>query len=448
MNFLLHHTTAKYFMEGLWRDEAFSWAMASRGLDLLPLTARDFNPPLYYLLLYGWMSMFGTSEHAMRSLSLLFYAGTLWIVWRFMRDLVDVPAPRAVLYMALFALNPVLSYFAVEARMYSMLAFCAAGSFYAYVARKPGVYVLSTTAGLFTHYFMILVVLTQLLSAFLERDGRAPLRRRVFLLGVPLLLFAPWLAITLSSRGGVGFWTDPPGWRFGMHLVTSIYTGHDATYGFLDRPERWAYAAILIPLVAWALRAVLGATREKRSVLILVALWALVPPVLVFAATLLKPVFVPRYLIFSTVGLVLLLVAGIERARPRARVVSMAVLCALAVHYQALQAQRHSKGQYRETVNAIREQAGPQDVLYVRNELDFFPAQYYFDPDRVFIYGRRLEQIPPYVGKVLIPESVVVREMAAPPVRVFMLKNHGEFVKVAAPAWTGAVRTPRHAYGR
>ena len=67
MSVFTQATNVKFFTEGLWCDEAFSWAIASKGSALLALTARDFNPPLYYLVLNGWMTIAGTSEMAMRS---------------------------------------------------------------------------------------------------------------------------------------------------------------------------------------------------------------------------------------------------------------------------------------------------------------------------------------------------------------------------------------------
>lgn len=441
MNFLLQHTAARFFVEGLWRDEAFSWAMATRGFDAVALTARDFNPPLYYLLLYGWIGLLGSSEAALRSLSVLFFAATLSVAWRFMRDLLAIPSRRALLYLALFALNPMLAYYAAEARMYSMFAFLAAASFYAWMARRPGLYVISTAAALYTHSFGLLIVGTQLLSALIETREPANRRRRLILLGLPVLAFAPWIVVVLLSQPDApSFWVDSPGWRFGVHLATSLYTGHDATYGFLERPERWLFALVLIPLVLWGLVAAARPSPDRGPVVRLVALWALLPPALVFAGTLVKPVFVPRYLIFSTVGLLFLLILGVERTRPPVRFVLLAALCALAVHYQTLQAHRHTKGAYRETLAQIARQAGPADVVYVRSELDFFPAQYYFAPPRVYIVGRRYEDLPAFVGRVLIPRASVVDGLPAVPTRVFLLKNHAEYVDLAPPVLAG---TPR-----
>jgi mannosyltransferase len=336
MTFLTQHTVIKFLVEGLWRDEAFSWAMASRGWGLLPLTARDFNPPLYYLLLAGWMQLVGSSELALRSLSVVFFVGTLLVTWRFMVDLLDVPRRRAWLYLALIACNPMLLYYAVEARMYSLVALLAATSFYAWLAQRPVLYVISTAAGLYTHYFIVLVLVCQVLGTTLA--GRfGDLRRRIAMLALPLLLLAPWVFATLwlKEDGGREFWVETPGWRSIFHLVTSVYTGHDESFSLIDRPERWLFALGLLPIVLWSLwtAAVRGV---RRDVVLGTALWALLPPAIVLLTSFVKPVFVPRYLIFSSVGLLLLFVGGLERARPRVRAAFLVILFGLALQYQVL----------------------------------------------------------------------------------------------------------------
>ncbi|HUY31742.1 MAG TPA: glycosyltransferase family 39 protein [Pirellulales bacterium] len=51
----------------LWFDEAFTWRLASfPWAEIIERTARDNNPPLYYLLLKAWMGCFGDSTVAMR----------------------------------------------------------------------------------------------------------------------------------------------------------------------------------------------------------------------------------------------------------------------------------------------------------------------------------------------------------------------------------------------
>ena len=431
MNFLLQHTVVKYLAQSFWRDEAFSWAMAARGLEAIPLTARDFNPPLYYLLLAAWMSFAGTSELALRSLSLVFFVGTIWLAWRYLRDCLDVPRSRAGGYLLLIGLNPFLLYYAVEARMYSMLAFFAAASFYTFQTRRNVLYVVSTAAGLYTHYFMVFVPLVQLVSVLVESQAWIVFRRRAVVVALPLLLLAPWLLSSFANRTEMAFWADPPGWRFGVHLLTTIFTGHDPTFGFLDRTERWLFVVGLVPAALLGLRALYRADSARFGSILTLALWGLFPPLLVFALSLLKPVFVPRYLIFCTLGLLLFFVAGLERVRPLLRTALVAVLCALSLGYQVAQAHRHTKGDYRTTISEIERQARADDVLYVSNQLDFFPALYYFDASRVYLVGHRMEDIAPYVGKVLIPAPRVIATLPenAPP--GFVLRSDHEFERLA-----------------
>ena len=427
MDFLLHHTVLKYLAQSFWRDEAFSWAMAVRGVEAIPLTARDFNPPLYYLLLAAWMSVAGTSELALRSLSLLFFVATVWVAWRYLRDCLDVPHSRAGVYILLIGVNPFLLYYAVEARMYSMLAFFAAASFYTFQTRRTALYVVSTVAGLYTHYFMVFVPLVQLVPMLVESQPWTALRRRIVVIAIPLVLFAPWLLTSLSMRTEVAFWADPPGWRFGIHVLTSIFTGHDPTYGFLDRTERWLFVLGLVPAALLGLRALHPTDSTRFGSILTIALWGLLPPLVVFAISMVKPVFVPRYLIFCTLGLLLFFVAGLERVRPMVRTVVVAVLFALSLGYQVAQAHRHTKGDYRGTITAIERQAQADDVLYVSNQLDFFPALYYFDASRVYLVGYRMDDIAPYVGRVLIPAPRVIANLPdnAPP--GFVLRNDHEF---------------------
>ena len=58
--------------QSLWNDEGTSVALAQR--DLVTITrnaSHDIHPPLYHYLLHLWIWAFGTSEFAVRSMSVL-----------------------------------------------------------------------------------------------------------------------------------------------------------------------------------------------------------------------------------------------------------------------------------------------------------------------------------------------------------------------------------------
>ncbi len=59
--------------QSLWDDEAFSvWISKLSVPQMVQITAADVHPPLYYYLLHYWTIIFGTSESALRLVSVLF----------------------------------------------------------------------------------------------------------------------------------------------------------------------------------------------------------------------------------------------------------------------------------------------------------------------------------------------------------------------------------------
>ena len=66
----------------MWADEVLSVNIAKLPFDrLVPALRHDGAPPLYYLLLHGWMRVFGSGTSAVRSLSGLAGVLTLIPMW-------------------------------------------------------------------------------------------------------------------------------------------------------------------------------------------------------------------------------------------------------------------------------------------------------------------------------------------------------------------------------
>ena len=79
------------------------------------------SPPLYYMLLHVWMAVFGNSEVALHALSLVIVLATVPVAFL----LLDRIGGRRAAWAAagLAAMNPFLTYYAQEARMYALMAF-------------------------------------------------------------------------------------------------------------------------------------------------------------------------------------------------------------------------------------------------------------------------------------------------------------------------------------
>jgi mannosyltransferase len=106
----------------LWIDELFSvcWSQLDLRFLLHEGARTETNPPAYYVLLHGWMEVFGTTEIAVRALSALASTATVLVVYAIGRLTAD--RPTAMLAGVFMAVNPVAIASAQEARAYALSA--------------------------------------------------------------------------------------------------------------------------------------------------------------------------------------------------------------------------------------------------------------------------------------------------------------------------------------
>ena len=108
----------------LWLDEALSVNIAKLPLDQLRnALVHDGAPPLYYVLLHGWIGVFGSSSAAVRSLSGILGVAAIGLAYVAGRRLGRTPSARrwlGVSAMVVVAVSPYAIHYASEARMYSL----------------------------------------------------------------------------------------------------------------------------------------------------------------------------------------------------------------------------------------------------------------------------------------------------------------------------------------
>lgn len=400
--------------QSFWSDEAFSYLLAKRSLiEIIKLTGRDFNPPLYYLLLHYWLKIFGPSEIALRSLSFIFFAATIYVVFLFLKNIFHVKGRRIYIYLLLFSLNPPLLYFAFEARMYSLFAFLAGLSFYYFYKKERVPYLIATIAGLYTHYFFLFVVATQILYLILQRQ-RTLLKSTI----IALLVFAPWFIIaypTLTTKTSA-FWIKPLAAKDFISSLGILFTGYESGYQYYNL----LIAMVSLFFVVFTIRFLL-VHKKKPPLLIMLLLWSFLFYLLLVVISLKKPLFVYRYFIFATVGFNLLIFYMMEHVNKKTRLLLLIVLFTIVVHYTRLEVLHKRKGDVRRTIKAIRALAGNQDLLYVAESKLYLPASYYFDEKRTYIYDG--QPVPYYVGAAVIPKEKMVYHLPSYPQKAFILKN-------------------------
>jgi uncharacterized membrane protein len=195
-------------------DESTSWYLANSSVShLVSWTAHDVHPPLYYLLLKVWLSIFGDSLVALRGLSVLSSLIALYLLFR----LIEHALPQAVCLAAMLwcTLSPLSIYQAQETRMYAPATAVVLGACLAYrrwiesgATRRSAllVYAIAVTAALYLHYYTALAVVAIWLHfAILGARTAAPDRTfaawkawSVAHVGV-MIAYTPWIAPALGQ---------------------------------------------------------------------------------------------------------------------------------------------------------------------------------------------------------------------------------------------------------
>jgi mannosyltransferase len=217
--------------QSFWNDEGNSARIAERTIDLiLEGAAGDIHPPGYYLLLHYWRALLGQSEFALRSLSVV--AGLALVVFTYLlgRHLFGEATGLTAAFLG--AISPLAVYYSQETRMYALLAALSAASTYLLLRLltsiqhpassiqhpaswnpHPGItaaYILTSEAGLYTHYAFPFVLLVHNVTFglwWLATARRSAHRWRWLMLwagaqAAVAVLYLPWLPPALRSVTG------------------------------------------------------------------------------------------------------------------------------------------------------------------------------------------------------------------------------------------------------
>jgi mannosyltransferase len=205
----------------MWLDEALTVNIAelppSQMLDAL---RADGHPPLYYLLLNGWMQVFGTSDTAIRALSGVFSVASLPLVWLVGRRIGGTAL--AWIATAALAMSPFAVRYATENRMYALAGFLVLVGWLLVddLWRRTSawrVVALAVVGGalLLTHYWALFLIGAVGLVAVVrwwQTSGaeRAAAGWLIVGLAASGVVFAPWVPSFLQQLSSTGTpWASP-----------------------------------------------------------------------------------------------------------------------------------------------------------------------------------------------------------------------------------------------
>lgn len=388
-------------------DEAATYVVAHRPLldilDYLRRAVRE-HPPVYYLLIHGWMALIGASEFSLRIFSvcvgLVALALTGWLSRLASPEEARSADVVALLASALLAIVPGMVYYAREARMYSLgiiWTLLSAGLFVrdwlldSKGRSQSGLGAWASTVGLvivhclalFTHYYLILPILVQPLVLLVTRRWRSLLtwcagHGFLALAGLAWLRLAPGLEMTTAGLWGNLFLFLP--------TLSQVF---QLLGKLLFSPVVLVRLPLLYGVLALVFGGVLLAALRRWRVGVWLALALLVPPVLAYA---LPHPPAPRYLVFllPLMALVLALlcrtVASLVLRHSRRRWLAWGVTLGLALATAGLLAGgglrialAFDRSRYGRTLETIKAYARPGDGILFYGPWQWIQFRYY-DP--------------------------------------------------------------------
>ncbi|HWW15059.1 MAG TPA: hypothetical protein VN310_10400 [Candidatus Dormibacteraeota bacterium] len=306
-----------------WFDEAFSVEIALLSWHDFArlLWWREANMSLYYVLLRGWLH-FGSSPFFIRSLSVLASLATLPAIFWLSCKLFDRRV--GLIAVALLSCNAYHIRYAQEARSYSLFVLLAtlSSGFFVAALREPTPsrrslwgYVLTSVLAVYAHFYALLLIASQWLSAQGFKRAHGPeslsalssaMRRAWIWIGLAVL---PLLAFVAKTGAGQIRWIQRPGVHDLLDYWEHLAGNDGLPLALLGTAAR---LGAILPLGGRLFRR--AASRDVWRVQFLL-IWMIFPVALALLLSMARPLFLARYFAFCLPALIILAAAGLASLR-------------------------------------------------------------------------------------------------------------------------------------
>jgi mannosyltransferase len=374
--------------KSIWRDEGFSISTSLRSWSsLIDLSLHtETNAVLYAFALKAW-SVFGDSEAVLRGLSAACMLGSVAAIALLGRRLFGTRA--ALLAAGVLAVHGSIISYAQTIRTYALSVLLASlvGLFFAMDVERPRRWTIAawTACGVLmvlAHTVAVTLVVANVVSLLFLPATQRLLKRRLIGAGVVCAAAIALLAVVQNNEEGQALLSLRPG-----VFKDTIYvlTGRGGFPGVLA-----VLAAVLLGVWAsWRVTRAKGwvSTETWRHAFVLG--WAVIPPVIVVVVSVVQPVLIGRFLLFTVPGIALTMGMGLDwllsgkapgflRERWAALVTTALVFAGLVAG--ALWWHRDGDVEdWRQAARVVFEQAQPTDGLLFANDSIRLFYDYYQD---------------------------------------------------------------------
>jgi len=213
--------------EQLWVDEGGSISIAKSSLSIFWNRAiNDVHPPLYYLILKGWITIFGDSVASCRMPSAIFSIMTLPILYLIGKEIRNEKLGLIIIF--LYSISPFSIYYANEVRSYSLIHFLftlilyfSLKSIKTPTISKNYIYVgMAGTLLIYTHYIGFVYLIGLIFGIFIFNKQREGIYKNIFIVILIIAIsYIPWVPFAIEDALG-----GPAGYTGGnLNLINLSY---------------------------------------------------------------------------------------------------------------------------------------------------------------------------------------------------------------------------------
>lgn len=385
--------------QSLWLDEAIG-AEAVRDFSYVGLLAdfprSDNHPPLYYLDLKTWTTLFGYSEIALRMHSVVYGVLTIFLVFLIAKK---INKNRFFPYLsALFlATSQIHIYYSHEARMYAMAAFLASLAIYSFLfviedSKERFYWVLfsfSITALLFTDYMPVFLVPVFWIAGFLNKKDKG-WWLKLLTTHIPLLtLGVIWLPTFLhQSQRGQWLLQTLPGWRAvagGATFKQAALVWTKFVFGRISLINKSLYYSLVgivsIPFVY----SMYFAFKDRKEQTNIIRFWLIIPLATGFLASFWFPAFIYFRFLYVLPAFYILVVFGALKIKVKSirNLVIFTILLANLVSWLIyITDERQQREKWRQATSFVEQKLGENEVVLFDYPEPITPYRWYSErPD-------------------------------------------------------------------
>ncbi len=295
---------------GIWLDEAHSIFQAHKNIGaIINDSAKDQNPPLYFILLNFWVKLFGNSVSSVRGLSCIFNILSVPLIFLYARKNINIIA--ALFASLVFIFSDIQLYYAQETRVFSLVGLLCITSFILFESIRKNTKLnwlqiiflaVVNSLMLYAHYLSVFIIAAQLFVALLFYKSKPNHFKQLIISGiVALILFSPWLGKVLLNIPEAGnFWLTKP--NFGN--IKGIFISFSG-----NKLITVIYMLIIASGLYFLFKNSTNSNKktDNKYVFTILMSWAFLPIVTTYIIAYFTPVFLIRYLLYCSIGLFLLI---------------------------------------------------------------------------------------------------------------------------------------------